>query len=277
MRRNPFRRPGLAPQARIQAAAAGAREATVYVYDYIGGWDGISARDLVPQLQALDVDTIHLRINSPGGDVFEGVTLFNAFRQHRAKVVTHIDGLAASIASVIALAGDEVRIGPGAFFMIHDPWVVAIGTAAELRQTADTVDKVSEASVIATYVQASGVEREQIVSWMAEETWFSADEAVEHGFADAIDEAIEAEASVDGFDLSGFRRTPAALLERRTAAGSAPTVRNLERHLRDAGLSRSEAKRIAALASTHAPSLRDAAEDGLVSSAAQLAATIRSL
>lgn len=239
-------------------------EAEIHVYDEIGFW-GITARDFVRDLKQITAGTIHLRVNSPGGDVFDGVAMYNALKEHPARVVTHIDGLAASIASVIALAGDEVQIADNAFFMIHHPWTIAIGNAAELRKGADTLDKIAE-SIITTYLHRADASREVVETWMDEETWFNAEEAVEHGFADAIaGEATKAKAS---FDLSVFSRVPDAL-----KAGAHPTKRDLERTLRDAGYSRSEAKAIVA-AATQAPSLRDADEDGLITATDSLVATI---
>lgn len=268
---------GAKPDLRIVRAAAtedAPREATIYLYDYIG-WPFIEARELVPQLQRLDVDRIHLRLNSPGGDVFDGVTLYNAFRQHAAEVITHIDGLAASIASIIALAGDEVRIASNAFYMIHEPTAGTIGTADELRQTADILDKVTAASLIPTYARASGAEVDAIAAWMAAETWFDAEEAMAAGFATAIEDGADL---TNQFDLSGFAHAPAALAHRSTPprGGGAPTVRDLERLLRDAGCSRSVAK-AAAAAALKAPSLRDAEEDGLLTATQQLVATMRPL
>ena len=127
--------------ARIEQAG---REATVYIYDVIGGdWGGVGARDFVPQLVALDVDTIHLRINSPGGDVFEGRTIATALAQHPAKVIAHIDGQAASAATYVALAADEVEIAEGGFFMIHNAWTIAIGARVTVSMLADTIGRFS--------------------------------------------------------------------------------------------------------------------------------------
>lgn len=257
--RSPFRRTPAA-QARaphplvVRAAADEADAAEILIYDEIGFW-GIAAKDVVQALRGVTAATIHARINSPGGDVMDGVAIYNALRGHGARVITHIDGMAASIASVIALAGDEVRMAENAFFMIHDPWGITIGTATEHRKTADVLDKV-EGVIAETYLKRAEAERDQVLAWMDEETWFTAEEAKDAGFVDEVVATAPVKAQ---FDLSAFRHAPAAL---RDAEPPKPTERDLERLLRDAGLSRSEAK--AAIAATKNPhSLRDAAEAGV--------------
>lgn len=238
------------PAYRIRAAADDAAE--VLIYDYIG-WGGVEAQPFVRDLKAITASTIHVRLNTPGGGVFDGVAIYNALRDHPATIVTHIDGLAASIGSIIALAGDEVRMGPGAFFMIHDPWTFAIGNAAELRKTADVLEKIA-GSLEDTYVKKSGAERDEIVAWMRDETWFTAQEALDAGFIDAIEDPDEDAAEDDAsahFDLSIFAKTPAALLQpaaAQPARSGTPTKLEVERALRDAGVSRSEAKAFVAKA-----------------------------
>jgi ATP-dependent Clp protease protease subunit len=268
-------------------------EATVYLYDEIGYW-GVTAGDFAQQLDALDVETIHLRLNSPGGDVFDGVAMYNALLQHKAQVVTHVDGLAASIASVIALAGDEIEIAETAFFMIHNAWTLAIGNANDLRTTAGLLDKI-DGMITATYVKQADADEGQIEQWMAQETWFTADEALEAGFASRIagqddeEETASASARVSAFDLSVFAHTPAALTSLTSIAALAaksqptnqPTIRNIERSLREAGLSRSEARAFAALGSKALSTQRDAGDEQLIEQSVTaglkgLLATIRS-
>jgi ATP-dependent Clp protease protease subunit len=224
------------PGYRINAAADG--EADVLLYDEIGFW-GIQAKPFIQELQALDVETIHLRINSPGGSVFDGIAIANALRQLEAKVITHVDALAASIASVIALAGDEVHMADNAFLMIHEAWTISIGNATQLRADAALLDKIG-GSIIDAYVKKTGASIDQVKAWMAAETWFSAQEAKDEGFIDAIEGQSDAEAS---FDLSVFNHAPAALVRREE---SEPGARELERALRDAGCSRAVAKAILA-------------------------------
>lgn len=245
--RSPFARS--TPDFAIRAIADG--EAEVLLYDEIGFW-GVLAKDFVPQLKAVDASTIHLRINSPGGDVFDGLTMYNALKEHPAKVITHVDGIAASIASIIALAGDEVRMAKNAFYMIHEPWTFTIGNAEQLRKDAEVLEKIS-GQLVGTYVRQSEGDEDEVKEWMRAETWFTADEAKDAGFADVV--VDDAPAAENRFDLSVFSHVPREL----AARASAPTKRDLERALRDAGLSRSDAKAILA-GGFQAVEQRDAAE-----------------
>ena len=167
-------------------------EATVYIYDAIGGWWGIDPREWVPAFAALKAKTIHLRINSPGGSVFDAETIRTAIKQHSANVIAHIDGYAASAATGVAIAANEVEISEGGFFMIHNAWGLAMGRAEELRDYADLLDKV-DSSIVAAYVKKSGQEESQVRDWMDKETWFTAAEAMTHGFVDKIFEAEESD------------------------------------------------------------------------------------
>lgn len=193
------------------AAEVAGDEATVYLYDAIGYW-GVEASDFVKDLKAIDAKTINLRINSPGGDVFDARAMKVALEQHPAKIVAHIDGLAASAASFIMLAADEIRIADGAFVMIHKAWGLAIGNADEMRATADLLEKV-DGSIVNDYVAKTSKTADQVKAWMAAETWFTSAEAVEHGFADVVAEKPKADASAT-FDLSAYRNAPKALSER---------------------------------------------------------------
>ena len=117
-------------------------EATVYIYDAIGSWFGIDPKDFVPAFNAISAKTIHLRINSPGGSVFDAEAMRTAIVDHPAHVIAHIDGLAASAATTIALAADEVEMSSGSMFMIHNAWSCAIGNARDMRAEAHLLDKV---------------------------------------------------------------------------------------------------------------------------------------
>jgi ATP-dependent Clp endopeptidase proteolytic subunit ClpP len=209
---------------RIRAAADTDEAAEVLIYDQIGEsfWsEGVTARQFAADLKAITAPRITLRINSPGGSVFDGVAIFNAIRQHPARVVTHVDGLAASIASVIALAGDEVHMAANALYMIHNPWGVAMGDARELRRTADTLDKVRD-TMLATYRERCALTEEELLAALDAETWYSADEAQAAGFVDTITGAQQLAAA---FDLSAFRNPPAALAAGLVSvAAAAPTV-----------------------------------------------------
>lgn len=171
--------------------------AEILIYDEIGlsFWgEGISAAAMVKDLSALDVKTIDVRINSVGGQVFDGLAIFNAIDRHPATVTTHIDGMAASIASIIALAGDEVRIAENAFMMIHNPWGVEIGDANAMRKMADTLDTLG-GSLRDTYVAKSGQSEKVVTEWMDEETWFNAEEALAVGLVDEVAESMDIAAS----------------------------------------------------------------------------------
>jgi ATP-dependent Clp protease protease subunit len=202
--------------------AAGDRVGEVYLYDVIGeswaesGTTGKAFADDLKKLGALD--TLNVYINSPGGSVFDGVAIHNVLRRNAARKIVHIDGLAASIASVIAMAGDEIRIAANGMMMIHDPWSIAIGSAAEMRKTADSLDKVRE-TILVTYVERATSSEETLSAWMTAETWFTAQEAVDAGLADTLTEKVEM-AALAKFDLSSFARVPASLTEAAAAAGS---------------------------------------------------------
>lgn len=195
----------------IQAAAKGVGE--IFIYDDIGdSWDGTTAKGFAKELKALGaVKELRVYINSAGGSVFDGVAIFNQLERHKARVIVNVDGIAASIASVIAMAGDEIAIAANGMIMIHDPWAFALGTAAEMRKMADSLDKVGE-TILGTYVRRTGGEAEAIKAMMAEETWLTAEEALELGFADQVGAAV-AMAAYAGKDLSKFRNAPAQLVE----------------------------------------------------------------
>lgn len=196
-------------EVRIEQAA---KEATVYLYDIIGeDWfGGVSAKEFVPQLNALQVDTIHLRINSPGGDVFDGRAIASALKNHSAKVIAHIDGQAASAATYVALAADEVEIAEGGFFMIHNAWTLTMGNASDLDATSALLRKI-DASIVADYQQKTGKDAKQIAQWMDETTWFTAEEALQQGFVDRIAEGQKA--AKNQWNLAAYGNAPAALTE----------------------------------------------------------------
>lgn len=185
-------------------------EGEIYVYDIIGAGffeDGVTAKQFAKDLKALgEIETLNIFINSPGGSVFEGTAIHNIIARQKARKIVQIDGLAASIASVIAMAGDEIRIAENGMMMIHDPWALAIGTADEMRKTAESLDKIGD-SIRATYVSRTGGKEDEIAEMMAAETWMTAPEAIENGFADSMVEAADM-AAMTKFDLSVFNRVP---------------------------------------------------------------------
>lgn len=176
-------------------------KAALYIYDEIGYW-GDTAASLVDQLGKVDADEIDVHISSPGGDIFDGLAIYQALKSHKAKVTVKVDGLAASIASVIAMAGDTVVIAPKASMMIHDGWTMAVGNAAELRKTADLLDKQS-AVIASVYADRSNRDANFWRDQMREETWYTAQEALDAGLVDEI-EGQEKKAADEPFDLSVF-------------------------------------------------------------------------
>jgi ATP-dependent protease ClpP protease subunit len=174
-------------------------EAEVSIYDEIGGW-GIGAKDFLGELSKLKGKHIHLRINSPGGSVVEGTAIFNALRRHEGGVTVHIDALAASMASVIAMAGMPVYIADNALLMIHNPWTITAGDSDDLRKEADLLDKL-KANIRNAYQRKTGIESDQLQQMMDAETWLDSVDAVALGFADAIEEGVAAAASVKPADL----------------------------------------------------------------------------
>ncbi len=191
-------------------------EATLYVYDAIGGWFGLPAADFVKQLNGISAPTIHLRINSPGGDVFEARAMATAIREHKSNIIAHVDGVAASAATLIAISAKEVEMAEGAFFMIHQAWAVAMGNAEDMLAMAGLLEKADQ-SIAADYMRKTKKAQQQIVDWMAAETWFTAAEAKEHGFVDRIAEAQAVEAR---WNLSAYAKAPKVLTEK---AAEAPT------------------------------------------------------
>lgn len=197
---------------------ADADEATVYLYDIIDPYWGVGAAQFVKDLAAITAGTIHLRINSPGGDVFDGRAMAVALREHKAKVIAHIDGLAASAASYVALAADEVVIAQGAMYMIHRASTFLWGNAEDIRKVADVLEKIDD-SLVAEYVRETGQDESQVRDWVDAETWFTAEEAVEYGFADRV---AEADAPVENaWDLSVFARGPSPAPVQDTASSDA--------------------------------------------------------
>ena len=163
-------------------------EATVWLYDMIVSdsfFEGISAIDFAKQMTAIDAKTIHLRIDSPGGEIFAAQAMAQIIREHAAHSIAHIDGHAASAASWVALAADEVVISPGGMIMIHNSQTISYGDARDLKDTAALLEKV-DGILVATYVEATGQDAQQITDWMDAETWFSAEEALLYKFADRI-------------------------------------------------------------------------------------------
>jgi ATP-dependent protease ClpP protease subunit len=190
----------------IRARATGAE---VLIYDEIGAY-GVSAKGFLAELGALPDDApIDLRLNSPGGSVFDAVAIYNALTRHAGTITVWIDGIAASAASYIAMVGDEIVMPENAFLMIHDPSGVVMGTAADMRDMAGTLDKIA-ASMTRGYAAKSGKPEDEIAALLSAETWFDAKDALEAGLATRMVEPVRIAAS---FDIGRFRNAPPELVE----------------------------------------------------------------
>lgn len=199
-----------------QMKAKGQSEADVYLYEEIGSsffGDATSADQFAKDLRSLGKpSTLNLRINSPGGSVFDGMTIYNLLVQHPAKVITHIDGLAASIASVIAMAGDEIRIAEGGMIMVHNAWSSLSGYADDFRKTADILDTLSN-NIADVYAKRRTIDRAKVKDLMDEETWMDSKQALELGFADSVTDDMKIAAKAFDPKQFGFKNIPAQLLQ----------------------------------------------------------------
>ncbi|KMK65977.1 head maturation protease, ClpP-related [Puniceibacterium sp. IMCC21224] len=190
----------------IRARGTGAE---VAIYDEIGAY-GVSAKGFLAELGALpDGTPVDLRLNSPGGSVFDAVAIYNALKRHAGTVTVWIDGIAASAASYVAMAGDEIVMPENAFLMIHDPSGLAMGTAGDMRAMAEALDKIA-GSLVRGYAAKSGKSNDEIKALMAAETWFDAGDAVAAGFADRQADPVRMAAR---FDIGRFRNAPPDLVE----------------------------------------------------------------
>lgn len=192
----------------------------IYVYGIIGtDWfgDGVTAKQFADDLKKLgSVTTIDLRINSDGGLVTDARAMYNLLVEHKAKVISHIDGIAASAASFLAMAGEEIEIAEGGFLMIHNARMGVWGEASDLERGAEVLRTVNE-TIVSTYQARTKNKAEDIRKWMDAETWFDGNEAVKNGFADRV-VANNAKVAAALTDASKFRHVPKALLPRRAAA-----------------------------------------------------------
>lgn len=197
--------------------SANKEEADIFIYGEIVSykWDDTdtTAASFQKDLKELgEVNQINLHINSPGGSVFEGIAIGNMLKQNRAKVIAHVDALAASIASVIVASCDQVIMPENSMLMIHNPWTISMGNAKELRKQADDLDKIAESSIV-TYLSKAGenLSEEKIKQIMDEETWLSANEAYEYGLCDVVESANKMVASVSEKLFSAYQNVPTSL------------------------------------------------------------------
>ena len=209
-----------------------ATEADLYLYIEIASWGGgyaaHSAQSFKQELDNLgDLDTLNIYINSPGGDVFEGNTIMNMLKRKKCIKNVYVDGLAASIASVIAMAGDKIIMPNNAMMMIHNAWTYAAGNSQELRKLADDLDKVN-ASIRQTYLDKAGdkLDEETLTTLMDNETWLTAQECYDYGLCDQVGEDKSVAAKFDLNTLSNYRNTPVNYVLRQAKANE--TAENKE-------------------------------------------------
>ncbi len=214
-------------------------QAEILVYDVIG-WPYNDAGDLVRYVNSLGDKDILVRLNTPGGDVFDGMAIFNSLANHKGKVTIRIEALAASMGSVLAMAGKEIQAYSNTMMMIHDPWTYMAGNQYELREMADLLEKIS-GNMLDVYAGRSKIGKREMKEIMKAETWYTAKEAKEKGFINTILET--GKAAKAQFDLTMYTNAPDGIC---SIEGRDLTEREIERALRDAGASRSFAKAIVA-------------------------------
>jgi ATP-dependent protease ClpP protease subunit len=191
----------------------------ITMFDIIGEdyWSGggITAKKVAAQLKAIGSKPIEIQINSPGGDMFEGITIFNILREHPQPITVKVMGMAASAASVIAMAGDTIEIGAASFLMIHNCWVLAQGNRHDMRETADWLEPFDQA-MVDLYAARSKQDAKKIAKWMDDETFMSGSQAISQGFADALLPAdsmkIDDEAKARDEDLNEIRAMELSLV-----------------------------------------------------------------
>lgn len=241
-------------QPEVKAADSG--DASISVYDAIGeGWDGsgVTAKRIGAALRAIGDKDVTVNVNSPGGDFFEGVAIYNLLREHKAKVTVRVMGLAASAASVIAMAGDEILMGDGAFLMIHNAWAVAIGNRHDMADAAERLAPF-DAAMASVYASRAGISEKQAAAMMDKETWIGAAQAVEDGFATGL---------IDRADITSESRD----------SGGKKALAMVEASMAKAGYSR--AARRDALKALFEPGMPCAAEPAMPCAGDDLAALLR--
>ena len=174
--------------------------ADIYIFDEIGTY-GVTAQDFISEIKGLKDMPINLRINSLGGDVFDGMAMYNVIKRREAKTTVYIEGIAASIATIIALGADEVIMAENSLFMIHNAWGGTSGEAKDMRKTAETLDKITS-ELTDIYVKKTGLSYDTLAEMMDEESWLNAQEAFALGFIDTISDSIKVAAK---YDVSKFK------------------------------------------------------------------------
>jgi ATP-dependent Clp protease, protease subunit len=211
----------------IQAATDPDEERTISIYDVIGydywSGEGVTAKRVASALRSMGAGAVTVNVNSPGGDMFEGLAIYNLLREHKGEVTVKVLGLAASAASIIAMAGDTVQIARAGFLMIHNAWVVAMGNRNDLREYADTLEPF-DAAMADIYAARTGKTDKQVAKMMDAETWIGGSSAVEDGFADEL--------------------LPSDQVKQDGKKASASAVRRVESALRSTGMPKSEAMKL---------------------------------
>lgn len=200
--------------------------ADIYIYGEIGEsfWgESVSATDFKTELDGIgEVENLNIYINSPGGSVFDGLAIHNILSRHKAYKTVHVDGLAASIASVIALAGDKLIIPENAFFMIHLPSAYSVGNATEFRKMADTLDQITE-GLLNVYEGKSTKTREELLEMMKNETWMTGSEAKEYGFADEVETEKKIAACMSSDFFNRYKNVPENVVKEEVEVVIKPT------------------------------------------------------
>lgn len=189
-------------------------EDTLYLYDIIVDsdaeaefWGGVSPESFIKTLNSMTAPVIHLRVNSPGGSVFGARAMEQALSEHKSQIIAHVDGWAASAASFLIMGADEIEISEGGFIMIHKAWTIALGNADDMLKVAGLLEQI-DGSLVKTYAEHTGQSEEEVSAWMAAETWFGAEKAVEAGFADRVAEKTKKAKASANWDLSAYKNAP---------------------------------------------------------------------
>jgi ATP-dependent Clp endopeptidase proteolytic subunit ClpP len=216
----------------MKAKADAPKAAEITIFDEIGFW-GVTAGTFQKDLKALgDVEQIDVLVNSPGGSVVDGLAIYNMLSQHPATVNVKVMGIAASAASFIAMAGDSIEMPSNTFMMVHSPMSGVFGNADEMRDTADVLDKI-EASILGIYAKRTGKSDEDLKALLKAETYMTAAEAVELGFATKVTDALEATAS---FDIDRLPVNVQAMFRKPAATPNTPLAEQIVARAKTAGL-----------------------------------------
>lgn len=195
---------------------------TLSIFDEIGFW-GVQAKDFIRDLRAVKSKVLNVEINSPGGDVFAGLAIYNALKSSGKEIVVRVMGVAASAASLIAMAGDKIIMPKNTFMMIHNPWSFATGNADALRETADTLEKIGF-SLRATYARRTKMSEEDLEPLLAKDTWMTAEEALGLGFATEVVDEVTAQAKFDVARADLPQAVAALFAVAKAAADPAPSA-----------------------------------------------------